>query len=65
MSYINVAKPTSSVYTRVDVKGATLYDQSDIEYDDSNVAYDAGSDASYTNISKPTGSVYTAIAKPT
>lgn len=62
--YTNVAKPTSSIYTGVYMTGKQIYDQSDIEYDQSTVAYDSVIDG-YTNVGKPTGSVYTAIAKPT
>ena len=63
-TYTNVAKPTSSVYTGLYVEGKQVYDQADIEYDQSSVAYDSVIN-NYTNINKPTGSVYTAIAKPT
>ena len=63
--YTTVAKPTSSVYTGIYFSGHQIYDQADIEYDQSTVAYDSIIDADYTNILKPTGSVYTAIAKPT
>ena len=62
--YTSIAKPTSSVYTGTDVEGKQIYDQADIEYDQSSVSYDTVNDASYTKLSKPTGSVYTAIAKP-
>lgn len=64
MVYVNISKPTSSVYTGLYVEGKQIYDQVDIEYDQSNVAYDSISD-DYTNLAKPTGSIYTAIAKPT
>ena len=62
--YTDIAKPTSSVYTGLFVEGKQIYDQTDIEYDQSSVAYDTVSN-NYTNINKPTGSVYSAIAKPT
>ena len=62
--YTNVAKPTSSIYTGIYADGKQIYDQADIEYDESTVAYDAVSNE-YTNISKPISSVYTAVAKPT
>jgi len=65
MPYVNIAKPTSSVYTGTYVEGKQIYDQADIEYDQSSVSYDTVNDANYTTISKPTGSVYTAIVKPT
>ena len=61
--YTNVAKPTSSVYTGLYVEGKQIYDQANIDYDQSTVAYDTVSNE-YTNIGKPTGSVYTTIAKP-
>ena len=63
-SYTDVAKPTGSVYTGLYVEGKQIYDQADITYDNSTVAYDTVID-NYTGISKPTGSVYTAISKPT
>ena len=62
--YTNIAKPTSSVYTGLYVEGKQIYDQADIDYDQSTVAYDTVSNE-YTNIGKPTSSVYTAVAKPT
>lgn len=65
MPYTNVSKPTGSVYTGLYVEGKQVYDQADIDYDDSAVSYDTVIGDSYTNINKPTGSVYTAIAKPT
>lgn len=64
MSYTNISKPTSSVYTRLNIGDKTEYDQPDIEYDDSNIFYDGVNQNAYTDISKPTGSVYTMISKP-
>jgi len=64
MPYINVNKPTSSIYTGTYVEGKQIYDQVDIEYDQSSVAYDSVNDAAYTDVSKPTSSVYTKIVKP-
>lgn len=64
MSYTNVLKPTSSVYTGTYVEGKQIYDQADIIYDQSTVAYDTIIN-NYTNIGKPIGSVYSNILKPT
>lgn len=64
MPYINVAKPTSSVYTGLFVEGKQVYDQADITYDQSSVAYDTVSNE-YTNVTKPVSSIYTKINKPT
>ena len=62
--YTNVNKPTSSVYTGTYVEGKQIYDQADIEYDQSNVSFDTINDANYTNIAKPVSSIYTKIVKP-
>ena len=62
--YTNVPKPTSSIYTGLYPEGKQIYDQVDVEYDQSSVAYDTIAN-NYTNISKPTSSVYSNIAKPT
>lgn len=64
MPYTNVAKPTSSIYIGLYPEGKQIYDQVDITYDQSNVAYDSLTN-NYTNVSKPTSSVYTKITKPT
>ena len=62
--YTNIAKPTSSVYTGLFVEGKQIYDQTDIEYDQSTVDYDTVSD-NYTNLAKPVSSLYSNVLKPT
>ena len=54
MSYTKISKPTSSVYTGLFVEGKQVYDQVDVSYDDSVVAYDTVID-NYTDVAKPIG----------
>ena len=62
--YTNVAKPTSSVYSRQTFEGKYIWDDPNVFWDDPNVYWDGNNVASYTNASKPTSSVYTNILKP-
>lgn len=54
MPYTNVAKPTSTTYTKViDTQGLEIYDQIDVSYDDISVYYDGVNQSQYINIAKP------------
>ena len=64
MSWISVAKPTSSVWTTVNPQGREQYDQGSLTYDDTNTFYDGINQTAYTNVSKPVSSTWTNISKP-
>lgn len=64
MSWITVAKPTSSVYTMVNPQGREQYDQADIMYDDPDVFYDGVNGTQWTNLAKPVSSTWTKVTKP-
>lgn len=64
-TYINVNKPSGTLYTNTNGQGREQYDQASVMYDDPNVFYDGTNPMMYTNVAKPIGTVYTDIAKPT
>ena len=64
-TWINIAKPISSVYTFVNPQGKEQYDQPSLTYDDANVFYDGVNQGAYTNTAKPVSSAWTSVAKPT
>lgn len=65
MAYVNVAKPTGTNYTNVNIVGRQTFDESSLTYDDSTTFYDGVNQSQYTKVNKPTGTNYTNIAKPT
>jgi hypothetical protein len=64
-AYTNVAKPTGTPYSNINVQGREQYDQSNLTYDSSAVFYDSEDFNAYVNVAKPVGTSYTNIAKPT
>lgn len=64
-TYTNVPKPTSSIYSNINVVGKQIYDDAGTSYDSSATPYDGVDMAAWHNISKPNSSVYTKISKPT
>lgn len=65
MTYTNVPKPTSSVYSNVNPVGKQTFDDANTAYDSSVTPYDGVDMGAWTNVSKPVSSVYTKITKPT
>ena len=62
-TYTNIAKPSGTSYTNVNALGREQYNEV-IDYDDSNVNYDAVNTSLYTNVAKPSATSYTNVAKP-
>lgn len=54
MSWISIAKPTGSNWTRVNPQGREQYDDSSVMYSDSNVFYDGVDTSAWTDVAKPT-----------
>lgn len=53
MTWINIAKPTSSIWTSINPRGKETYDQSTISYDDADTYYDGVNPNQWTDIAKP------------
>lgn len=63
-TYTNIAKPTNTSYSNINLAGKLIYDESSVLYDDADVFYDGLNQNIYTNLDKPSGTNYTNINKP-
>ena len=63
-TYTDISKPSGTSYTPFNTQGKEQYDQSSIEYDDTDVFYDGINESLYTDVSKPSATTYTDINKP-
>jgi len=64
MAWVNVAKPTSSVWTRINPVGKEQYNDSITTFDSATSFYDGINQNAWTNVSKPITSSWITIAKP-
>ena len=53
MAWTNVSKPTTPTWTNTTAQGKTQYDQSDVEFNDSNIYYDTVNYLAYTRVENP------------
>jgi hypothetical protein len=58
MSWISVAKPTGSPYTRVNPVGREQYDDAGVIFDSTTVFYDGIDQTIWTTVAKPAGDTW-------
>lgn len=66
MSWVSVAKPSTTSYTTVNPMGKEQYDQASLTYDSSTTYYDGLNPSMWTDVNKPVSPAsWVSVAKPT